>query len=172
MRGFFMRGEGVRKGQQHSGCGGRPVLQPLFSPLVTREAHFQTIRANWTRMGLSGGHFWSILHALLFIRAEWTRLPNPERRPGTGAAYESPQIQLGSTDWAPPSQNSFTSQKSPPSTCAKYKMYSVFFFGEALWPQVEYPLGTLCDSLAWVTAAMVKGVRGEAPRGVARICDK
>ena len=49
-------------------------------------------------------------------------------------------------------------------------MYLVFFFGEALWPQVEYPLGTLCDSLAGVAAAMVATVKGEAPRGVARRC--
>lgn len=51
-------------------------------------------------------------------------------------------------------------------------MYSVFFFGEALWPQVEYPLGTLRDSPNGTAAAMVENVRGEAPRGVARICDK
>ncbi len=47
-------------------------------------------------------------------------------------------------------------------------MYSVFFFGEALWPQVEYPLGTLCDSPNGAVEAMVKSVRGEAPRGVAK----
>lgn len=60
--------------------------------------------------------------------------------------------------------------KNTPSTCVKYKMYSVFLFGEALWPQVKYPLGTLCDSLAGVAAAMVENVKGEAPRGVARKC--
>ena len=51
-------------------------------------------------------------------------------------------------------------------------MYSVFFFGEALWPQVEYLFGTPCDSPNGAVMAMVKSVRGEAPRGVARICDK
>ena len=51
-------------------------------------------------------------------------------------------------------------------------MYSVFFFGKALWPQVEYPLGTLRNSPNGTVEAMVKSVRGEAPRGVTRICDK
>ncbi len=49
-------------------------------------------------------------------------------------------------------------------------MYSVFLFCEVTKMQVEYPLGTLCDSLAGVATAMVENVKGEAPRGVARRC--
>lgn len=82
-------------------------------------------------------------------------------------------MQLGSTDWAPPNPNLLHVTKINPIYLRKVQNVLSFpFLGEALWPQVEYPLGTLCDSPNGAVVAMVKDVRGKAPRGVARICDK